>query len=472
MAIEKSLTEYWQSHFVTEPGQTVIVACSGGPDSLALLDLLWGLRDKLAIKVVAAHYEHGIRGQASMDDEAFVRDYCQNKGIPFYAESGNIPQLSRESGESLETCARRMRYAFLQQLAEGLNNALIATAHHADDQAETVLMHFLRGTGMKGLTGMLPKRDNLIRPLLGFTKAELVEYCRQQGLSPRLDATNQEPDCTRNKLRLQLLPLLQSEYNPNISQSLCQLAELTAPEEELLDSLCRQAADRLISQDTGKGNTLKCPVGDFLQEPLAIQRRLIQYMVGQLRPGKAFGFQHVEAVLELIKKGATGTSLNLSHRCLGKISYGFFYLSKNNDEFLTSHGTIKDTPYKIILKLGSKVELPGGGSISAFVTDSLEGEAPFSRCKIYCDAEKCGTELVVRYRQDGDRIRLEAGSKKLKDFFVDAKVERSSRDSVPLVVSSHSDEIIWVAGLRQTSVALADKDTKQYVILSYGKGEE
>ncbi len=205
---------------------------------------------------------------------------------------------------------------------------------------------------------------------------------------------------------------------------------------------------------------------------MAIRRRIIQYLVQQISQGTALAFRQVEDVLELIEKNVTGSSLDLPHGCLVKISYGGFYLSKKTDNFLTSHGTIEDTPYKIILRLGSTVTLPGGGAISAYVTDSLEGEDSFSKDKIYCDVAKCGTELIVRYRLEGDRIRLKAGSKKLKDFFVDAKVERSSRDHIPLVVSPVTGEIIWVAGLRQTATALADGNTKQYVILSYVKGEK
>lgn len=471
MTLEKRLTEYWQSNTLAAPGNTVIVACSGGPDSLALLDILWRLKENLAIKVVAAHYEHGIRGQESKDDESFVENYCLEKSIPFYSESANIPQLSRERGESLETCARQMRYAFLNKLSGELGQALIATAHHADDQAETVLMHLLRGTGLNGLTGILPKRDNIIRPMLAFTKAELVEYCYQQGLSPRHDPTNEEIDCTRNKLRLQLVPLLKKEYNKNITRSLCNLAETVSAEEELLHELTIRAEERLCQFDGQGESGCKFKITDFLKEPLAIRRRLIQQLISRISYGTTLTFQHIDAVLELIAKNVTGSSLNLPDRCVAKISYGFFYLSKKTKKILTSHGTIEDTPYKI-LELGNSVVLPYGGAISAYATDSLEGEDSFSKTKIYCDAARCGTELVVRYRHHGDRIRFENGSKKLKDFFVDAKVERSSRDQVPLVVNSRTGDIIWVAGLRQTSVAMADKDTEQYIILSYDKGEE
>ena len=472
MRIEGALIEYWRSNSLGQPGDTVIVACSGGPDSLALLDLLWRLRDRLSIKVAAAHYEHGIRGQASREDEAFVAQYCHKRKIPFYSESGNILQLSRERGESIETCARRKRYEFLNRLSVNLAGALIATAHHCDDQAETLLMHFLRGTGLKGLTGILPKRENIIRPLLIFTKQELVEYCHEQGLSPRHDATNDLADCTRNKLRLRLLPLLKEDYNPNIIQSLCNLANTAAAEEALLQQLSREAEKRLELHYDKEKQAVSCKSSLLLGEPLAIRRRLVKQLLSLVNPGCDLDFPHVEAILAMAEKNITGSSLDLPDKCQLRISYGHIELSKKTDKFLTSHGTIEDTPNKKILSLDSKIELPGGGFISARLTDSLEGEGSFSSHKIYCDAAKCGPEFVVRYRRKGDRIRLRVGSKKLKDFFVDAKVDRERRDWVPLVVSPITGEIIWVAGCRQTAVAMTDADTKEYVILSYEKGEE
>ena len=237
---------------------------------------------------------------------------------------------------------------------------------------------------------------------------------------------------------------------------MCNLAETASAEEELLHELTIRAEERLCRFDGQVENSYKIKISDFTKEPLAIRRRLIQQLVSKISHGTTLLFQHIEAVLELIDRNVTGSSLNLPDRCVAKISYGFFYLSKKTEKFLTSHGTIEDTPY----------------TISAYAADSLEGEDSFSKNRIYCDAASCGTELIVRYRRAGDRIRFETGSKKLKDFFVDSKVERSSRDRVPLVVNSHTGDIIWVAGLRQTAVALADKDTKQYIILSYDKGEE
>ena len=467
MELEKALIEYWREHELTSAGDTVVVACSGGPDSLALLNLLWRLQEELSVRVVAAHYEHGIRGAESKADADFVRAYCENKSIPFLMEAGDIPAISQGTGESLETCARRMRYDFLHRVAAQNNGAVIATAHHADDQAETVLMHILRGSGIKGLGGILPKRDNIIRPLLFCTKADLVAYCQEQGLTPRMDATNDLADCTRNKIRLELLPILREQYNSNINNNLCNLAEMAGAEEELLQDLCGQAVSKLGIEPSSE--EISCSVEGFLVQPLAVQRRLVQYMAQQL--GSTFSFVHIESLRKLIQRHVTGTSINLPGDCQGRIGYNIVYLSKKPSVLGANNATIKDTPLEIRLKAFSEVHLPRGGVISAKLTDSLLAEGPFSKDCVYFDVAKCGTEVVICYRKPGDKLRLAVGHKKLKDLLVDEKIPRDCRDNIPLVMNKDTGEIIWVAGVRQTAVALADENTKQYLILSYREKE-
>ena len=174
------LYEHVRREGVLPRGAHIVVACSGGPDSLALLSLLLELRPLLSLAVTAAHYEHGIRGEASAEDAAFVRRFCAARAVPCIVESGDVPRAAARTSESLETAARRLRYAFLERTRERVGASLIATAHHADDQAETVLLHILRGTGLDGLAG-IPARDaarHLVRPLLPFPKQALVDYCR------------------------------------------------------------------------------------------------------------------------------------------------------------------------------------------------------------------------------------------------------------------------------------------------------
>ena len=168
------------------PGDSVLIACSGGPDSLALVQVLLALRDRYQLRLAVGHFEHGIRGAASLADAAFVRDFCQREGLPFYLAAADVPAYSRQHHLSLETAARLLRYRFLRETAQRIAaGTLIATAHQADDQAETVLMRVLRGTGVDGLAGIRPRTADIIRPLLCVTRAEIEDYCRRQGLQPR-----------------------------------------------------------------------------------------------------------------------------------------------------------------------------------------------------------------------------------------------------------------------------------------------
>ena len=229
------------------PGTAVLAACSGGPDSLALLHLLLSLRERWQLQLAAAHFEHGIRGAASLADAAFVRDFCQARGVPFYLGQADVPGYASAQQLSLETAARTLRYRFLRSTAAKLGEGTrIATAHQADDQAETVLMRILRGTGVDGLAGIAPRAGELIRPLLCATRAEIEAYCRQQGLEPRHDATNDVPDCTRNRLRLELLPQLAAEYNPDISAALCRLAAIASEESSFIASASAAAWEQAV----------------------------------------------------------------------------------------------------------------------------------------------------------------------------------------------------------------------------------
>lgn len=210
----KTFCQNWQKKIALSPHSMVIVACSGGIDSLALLDMLWQMKARLQIEVAAAHYEHGIRGEDSLGDAAFVQEFCRQQGIAFYLGSGNVPLEASQKNESLETAARRMRYGFLYGLrdklmAEGTRGVYIATAHHGDDQAETLLMHLLRGSGIRGLGGIRSRQGCLIRPLLFARKSQLTAYCQTRELTPRHDSSNDELEFLRNRIRLELLPLLE-----------------------------------------------------------------------------------------------------------------------------------------------------------------------------------------------------------------------------------------------------------------------
>lgn len=305
-------------------GASVVVACSGGPDSLALLALLLELRPLLALTVTAAHYEHGIRGAASRADASFVQQFCAERSLPCCIAHGDAPQAAAACGESLETAARRLRYDFLERVRARVGADWIATAHHADDQAETVLLHLLRGTGLDGLAG-IPAHDaarHLVRPLLPFPKQQLVDYCRAQGFSPRHDATNDVPDALRNRVRMRLLPALARAYNPSIRQGLCRLAAIAGEEREAMEQSAAREAKRLIARlPAGSAHgehaaSWHLPEAPALEAeaaralPRALCRRVLRQYLGALGHRQDVSFERTEALRALLS-GVSGQRVEL-----------------------------------------------------------------------------------------------------------------------------------------------------------------
>ena len=499
MELLRDFARNWQLNMATEAGSMVIVACSGGIDSLALTDLLHRLKETLGIKLVVAHFEHGIRGEESLEDAEFVRDFCRGKHIPCHIAHGDVPGEMARCHESLETTARRLRYDFLyglrnKYLAENPGtHVYIATAHHQDDQAETVLMHLLRGTGLKGLSGISPKQGCLLRPLLFVPKSVLTEYCMEQGLRPRHDSSNDEADCLRNKIRLELLPLLEREYNPSLRQGLCHLSQLAAQDEAYISQQVETVYVKLVEK-VEAGRTMYCQ--SLLDLPEALRGRLIQKIALELS-GKTLPYNQVQGVLQLAEKSQTGTKIELSFGLIAKISYKFIYIikktisiSENNDtmDIVENYSESQAVAGQDVFQLNvpGKVQLPDGTAIRALLgtklpdgnirLDKEPGELYHGLPEIirtdrlpadtvYGAADALALPLIIRHRQPGDRIRLTHGSRKLKDFLIDSKIPREVRDSLWLIASG--EEILWLAGVRRFSQSLVRENTNRVFVLSY-----
>lgn len=285
----------------------VLIAVSGGADSLALAELMINSRQRFSLELVIAHFEHGLRGQESIDDAAFVKNFAEERGIKFIGGHGNVKKFAATNKISVETAARTLRYEFLSNIRRDLNFDAIALAHHADDQAETILMRLLRGATSAGLSAMkfrtLSKDYGLlIRPLLRFRKVELENFCRMKNLLPRLDATNLELDATRNKIRLELIPTLE-RFNPALVETLCRLAEVTAEETDFIDTQAEKIFPAVV-----KNNSIVR--ADFLKLPPALQRVVIKKFLAQVTgSAKDFGFVHFEGVRKVLIHGLAGVEL-------------------------------------------------------------------------------------------------------------------------------------------------------------------
>ncbi|MBQ3727713.1 MAG: tRNA lysidine(34) synthetase TilS [Selenomonadaceae bacterium] len=284
-----------------------MVAVSGGADSLALVELLINSRRRFGLELCIAHFEHGLRGQESLDDAAFVKNFSEARGIKFIGGRGDVKKFSAENKISVETAARTLRYEFLSESRKALNFDAIALAHHADDQAETILMRLLRGATSTGLSAMKFRTFSedyglLIRPLLRFRKVALENFCCEKNLSPRLDSTNLEAEATRNKIRLELVPALEI-LNPALVETLCRLAEVTAEETDFL-----AAQTEKIFPSVVRDNSIVR--ADFLKLHPALQRAVIKKFLAQVTgSAKDFGFVHFEGVRKVLLNNLSGVEL-------------------------------------------------------------------------------------------------------------------------------------------------------------------
>lgn len=425
------------------PGAKILAACSGGADSVALLCILWRLRAKYNWQLMAAHYEHGIRGEQSQGDAAFVRDLCAKWQIPCFVESGDVPSFAKAQGCSLEQAARIKRYAFLQRILKEQKLDFIALAHHADDQAETVLMRILRGTGITGLAAMRPVSGAMVRPLLGVSKKQILAFCRQEGLAYRQDATNFVADCTRNRLRLELIPVLQQGYNPEVERGLCQLAAVAAEADDFISGEVKRifAAGNLVRRSD---NALQ-QAGIVKLHP-ALMRGLIRHWWAVITgSGLDLSYRQTELVLNLLQRGVTGSRQELSHGYAARLEYGWLTLRRA----AVSADDMSAVPF---VYPGTSVA--GEYNVSARWVEPEAVQIDTGPEELYLDPANFSGGLIWRSRKVGDFIDLPGGRKKLKKLLIDDKVPQHERDSLLLLAADR--EIVWLVGRRRSSRCLPD----------------
>ncbi len=285
----------------------VLIAVSGGADSLALAELLINSRRRFNLELAIAHFEHGLRGQDSIDDADFVKTFSNERDINFIGGQGDVKAFAAKNKISVETAARTLRYKFLSKVKRDSNFDAIVLAHHADDQAETILMRLLRGATSDGLSAMKSRTLSddyglLLRPLLKFRKSELENFCRMKNLSPRLDKTNFVPDATRNKIRLELMPMLE-KFNPALVETLCRLGEVTAQESDFISTQVQKIFPAVV-----KNNSIVRK--EFLKLHPVLQRAVIKKFLAQVTDSvKDFGFVHFEGVRKVLTNNLAGVEL-------------------------------------------------------------------------------------------------------------------------------------------------------------------
>lgn len=451
-----------QEHLL-RAGDRVVVACSGGPDSLALLHILWRLRPELGIELAAAHVDHQLRGTAGQADACFVREFCAALGVPCSVAVVDVPACVRASGKSVEEAARELRYRCLHRAAARYGPLTkIAVGHNLDDQAETVLLHLLRGAASRGLAGMMPcTPDGIIRPLLAVPRRDIEAYCREQGLTPRDDATNRDTTYTRNKVRLELLPLLRQRFNPHISRLLAQTAQVLRDEHDYIAAMAQRVSPVMLRR---QNDGFALDLTRWRRLPAALQREVLRLAISKIVPSlKGITFKHVETLLAMGRQNGVRYSV-LPGPVYVTAAYGRLLLAPRpvTAAALPAGG--------VPLAVPGVVPLAGGLTVTAAVT--ARPPAGRDRNRAVLDYDAVVPPLLVRSRQPGDRFTpLGApGRKKLQDFFVDAKVPREQRDAVPLVCDQRG--IVWVGGWRPAERVRVTAATRRFLLLQLRQAGE
>lgn len=409
------------------PGQTVVCAVSGGADSVAMLHILRSLREALGVTVSAAHFNHRLRGAESDRDEAFVRKLCDDWGVPLAIASGDAAARARETGESLEEAARNLRYAFFASLGQ-----TVATAHTADDNLETMLLNFLRGTGLTGLGGIPPKRDFLVRPILCCTRQEVLAYLDEHHLPHVEDSTNAADDCVRNRLRHNILPLLKAE-NPALAETALRTAQLLRRDDAFLDCLAETALQ------TAGTEPLAWRCAPLAAETDTVRTRAVQVMLQTIHIPK-LSHTHIDAVDRLLFTDDPSARVSLPGGWEARREYALLRLTRTDCAL-----TFAPVP----LFPGKTVRIPELGlKIRCEFTKNFAKNHPGTftfACR--CDMIRATNGLVVRPRLPGDAICLPGGTKTLKKWFIDRKVPAARRGLVP--VFADDSGVLAVYGLGQ-----------------------
>ena len=434
-------------------GETVLVAVSGGPDSLCLLETLYRLAPALDLDLHVGHFDHRLR-DGSARDAAFVGRVAARLGLPATIRAAGATHVPK--GRSPEEAARDRRYAFLEETADAIGATRIATGHTLDDQAETVLMRLLAGTGTRGLGGIPPVRGRVVRPLIETRRSDTEAFCRSLGLRPRRDPTNADRTFRRNAVRAELLPLLIERFNARTPEALARLADVARDEDALLDEL---AAAALEPDPIPRG--VRIPIERLLALPPALQRRVIRRVAPLDAP-------HTERILELCREGTTGDRATLPAPLNATLSYGSLLIGR--EAVPPASG---QEPAPAALDVPGVTDLPlWSMRMRTWIESEPSPAWPDGRRVCVLDAARLRAPLAVRTPRRGDRFHPlgMAGEKRLGDFFTDAKLPRAERARVPIVTAG--DRIAWVVGHRPDDRFKVTGRTRRLLWLQFEEGEQ
>ncbi|GGM36446.1 tRNA(Ile)-lysidine synthase [Paraliobacillus quinghaiensis] len=441
--MEYEIDGFIKRHDLLKPHSTLLIGVSGGPDSMALLYYLNARKHQWDFHLIVLSVDHGLRGEASREDVEYVRAFCFEHNIAFHNTSVDVPTYKKKHKLGTQEAARKMRYTFFYEQMKQHQADYLVLGHHGDDQIETMLMRLTRSSNPAALTGIPLRREfatgQIIRPFLAVTKKDIESYCKEKGITPRRDPSNEEDLYTRNFFRMHLSPLLK-EQNPNLHRSIQKLSEAITADTHYLDQQAQKAFESIV-HIINKPKQVECSIILLKKYPFALQRRvfhlILNYLYDVLPDSLHYG--HEEQFFDLIHSERANASIDLPKKMRMTKSYQSIHFQFQEEK---AHN------FSYFLPVPGEVRLPDGTEIVASVI-----KPPFSKNQdrnvliVQVDVEK-QTPFLVRYRQPGDRMYVKGlhGRKKVKDIFIDKKIPLHQRDRWPLIVDQQGD-VLWVIGL-------------------------
>ncbi|MDD5722723.1 MAG: tRNA lysidine(34) synthetase TilS [Syntrophales bacterium] len=443
-----------EKHAMLAPGDRVGVALSGGADSVALLHVLANFVEEYALELFVLHLNHGIRGDEADRDEAFVRSLAESMGVPLVSERVSVPQLRRERGGSLEDVCRGVRYAFFERMTRRHRLDKIALGHTLSDQAETVIMRFLRGSGLEGLKGFLPVRDGIyIRPLMEVTRDETTSFLGQAGIPFVTDSSNRDETYLRNRIRGKLVPELKVSYNARLEENIGRTAEIL----RLEDDFIRESVAGIIAEWTIDTRSARLPIPKLKGLHPALLWRLIKTILETHSPVKnGIGYLHVKAVADLIDGASPSASADLPFNLTARREYDELIIAPDG-------GSSGGCDFSYEVQIPGSVDIAETGRRIVFDLVGTKDVDARSDNPVFMDCRAISFPLVVRNIRPGDRMQPLGmqGTKKVAALLIDEKVPKARRRSIPLLADRSS--VLWVPGVRLSDRAKVTDTTEKVV---------
>ena len=456
---------YIKENKIIQQDDRILVALSGGPDSVCLLHMLYRIKDKFNLKLGAIHINHMLRGEEADKDENYIIDLCEQMGIKHYVKRINIEYIAKETNVSLETAGRNERYKAFEEIKIKDKYNKIAVAHSANHQAETILMRIMRGTGLEGLTGIKPQREGgIIRPILCLNRQEIEDYCEYNGLNPRIDASNYDRHYSRNRVRLDILPYMRDNFNKDIIDTLNRMTLLLQKDNEFIEEYSKKCYNMYCKKHNNKLEILK---ELFEKEMESIITRVVIIAFKEISKSyQNFEMKHIYEIVNLASR-ETGKKINLTNNIICENLYGNIVLSKNDNKYYNS--CVKT---EIKLDKDNIIEnIEFNNYIINFEVIENKKKEKFTKnnlIKLF-NYDKIEKEILIRYRKDGDKIIPlgMSGSKKVKDIFINSKVPREERDNTPILC--FDDKISWIVGYKTSQLFKIDSDTKMILKITVNR---